>query len=794
MMLQRKPLAQAIHRTILLLTGSAIFSLATLGHADSLPPSAGNDVVPAASATSGDTQTSSASAPKDETHQLGAVVVTAQRRAEKIQDVPSTVTAVSGQQVIAQGIGSSAANITNLVANTSAGQTAPTRPRWWIRGVGTGAQGYDVQSPVGIYFDDVYFSNANATGQPIFDLQRVELLEGPQGSLWGKNTTGGAINFISAKPTFAPSGYVKLDESKFDDQTFEAAYSNAIIADKLAARASFHAESGSGAYKNVTTGSSETQFHDDAGRVQFLGNLGSDTTALLNVHFRDYYGNGNNWTVLGAGPNGAYYKPNSLTAGYTPDPSKSAVESNALNTTQIRQDGLALTLNSTVGRNQLTSITGFEGFQTVAFADSDDTPLEIGRSYTAGDTHQLSEELRLASPRSDRVNWVVGTLLFGEDINSNSVSAVLPYVATGATPAAAVPKFSQTLFTQSAKSASLFGSSTANLTDQFNVTGGLRYTSESKSDDLHTYLANSAAGSSTSTAPFNNTASWWLPSSVNSLNNNGNQDASKHWGAWTYDLTPEYKINSHARTYIRYAHGFRSGGYNSSATSQANIGIVNPEYLTSYELGAKTEWLDGQLIINGDLFRYNYNDMQVNAVTNGVSQLTNAGKGRASGAELTIEALPVENLHLRFNAGWLNTEFVQYTTGGISYSGNHFVRSPHLSDVFNGDYRLALANGNDLLFGTDWKYQSRYYFYTNDQVDANVTQAGYTLGDARVSYVVGKITLTAYVNNLTDKIYKQHTLLQTNSTAPFPSSIYLGGDTVSWSQGRIAGASVTARF
>lgn len=793
MLFLKKPISVGVLRS-LGVAGSAslLLVLAPTAFADQAAATAPANATTTADAPA--TADSSAGPADQSPRQLGAVVVTAQRRAEKIQDVPTTVTAVSGNQITATDTGSSAASVTNFVANTSAGETAPTRPRWWIRGVGTGAQGYDVQSPVGVYFDDVYFSNVNATGQPVFDLQRVEVLEGPQGTLWGKNTTGGAIDFISVKPSFTPSGYAKLDQSAHDDELFEAAYGGSLIDDKIAARASFHAESSPGAYNNVSDGSTEPLFHDDAGRIQFLANLSGDTTALLNLHFRDYYENGSDWTVIGAGPNGAYYKPSSLTAGYTPDPSPSAVESNAPNTTQVRQDGLALTVNSTVGRNALTSITGFEGFQTVAFADTDYTPLELGRSYSAGDTHQLSEELRLASPREDRVNWVVGTMLFGEDINSNAVSAILPDVDTGLTPTGVAPKFQDVLFDQSTKSYSLFGSSTANFTDKFNVTAGLRYTDETKSDNLHIEGATAAAGSATSAAPYNNAATWWLPSSVNGLVAQGSQAVSKSWGAWTYDLTPEYKIADNARVYVRYAHGFRSGGYNSSATSQANIGIVNPEYLTSYEVGAKSEWLQGQLILNGDLFHYNYDDMQVNAVSNGISLLTNAGKGRADGAEVTVEALPIDNLHLRLNTGWLNTRFVDYTTGGISYAGNHFVRSPHLSDVFNADYRLGLFNGNDVLFGTDWKYQSKYFFYTNDQVDANVTQAGYTLGDARLSYVVHKLTFTGYVENLTNKIYKVHTLLETNSTAPVPSSIYLGGDAVSWSEGRIFGASVTAKF
>jgi iron complex outermembrane receptor protein len=734
------------------------------------------------------------SAPDDgsDNGQIEDVVVTAQRRAEPIQRVPTTVTAVSGVEVQALDLGSSAANITFLVADTSAGETAPTRPRWWIRGVGTGAQGFDVQSPVGVYFDDVYFSNVNATGQPVYDLERVEVLEGPQGTLWGKNTTGGAIDFISAKPTFTSGGYAKVDHSSYDDQLYEGAYGGAIVDDILAARASFHAESSPGAYQDVYTGTSETLFHDDAGRIQFLANFTPDWSALLNLHYRDYYGNGNPWSVVGAGPNGQYYKntPN-VPNGYTPNPDPSVISQNAPNTTQVRQDGAVLTVNGPIGPETLTSITGFEGFQTVAFSDADDTPLEIQRGWNGGHTQQFSEELRLASPRTDQWNWIAGAMIFGEDINSQIVTATLPDAATGATPTGVAARYLYSSFLQNTKSYSGFFSNTLNVTDKFNISAGVRYTDEIKTDHLNLLNAPVVAGNPLS--PYNNVATWWLPGSVNGLKSIAEQNASNKWGAWTYDATPEYEITDHARVYAKYAHGFRAGGYNSSATSAANIDVVKPEYLTSYEIGLKSEWWNNKITANVDAFRYNYDEIQVNVVTAGVSQLTNAGAGKASGVEFTVEARPLENLHLRWNQAWLDTRFTNYTTGGISYAGNAFVRSPHLTAVADADYRWQLPLG-ELQLATDWRYSSHYYFYSNDEVDPNVTQKSYTLGDARLSYNVKKVTFTGYVQNVTDKIYKVHALLETNSTAPAPSNIYLGGDAVAWSEGRIFGASIVVKF
>jgi len=728
----------------------------------------------------------------DGSNQISDVIVTSQRREERIQKVPTTVTAISGSQVQALDLGSSAANITFLTAAASAGETAPTRPRWWIRGVGTGAQGFDVQSPVGVYFDDVYFSNANATGQPIYDLERVEVLEGPQGTLWGKNTTGGAINFISAKPGFDAGGFLKVDHASHNDQLYEGAYGGAIVDDVLAARGSFHAESSPGAYFNTFTGSSETDFHDDAGRVQFLAKFAPEWNALLNVHYRDYYGNGNPWTVIGTGPGGQYYKNTTNTPnGYTPNPDPGIISQNAPNTAQIRQDGAVLTISGPIGPNTLTSITGYEGFRTTVFSDSDDTPLEIQRGFNTGHTKQYSEELRLASPRTDRWNWLTGLMFFYEDINSQTVTATLPNAATGATPTGVASRYLDSNFFQNTKSYSGFVSSTFNITDRFNVTGGVRYTNEIKSDNLA--LFNAPAVASNPLSQYNNVAAWWLPGSVNGLVPFGTQNLRKDWGAWTYDATPAYEITDQLRVYAKYARGFRAGTFNSSATSSANIGVVDPEYLNSYEIGLKSEWFNGRVTANADAFRYNYDHIQINVVTAGLSQLTNAGAGKASGVEFTVEALPVENLHVRLNQAWLNTRFTHYTTGGISYAGNAFVRSPHLSIVADADYRWVLPKG-DLLLATDWRYTSRQFFYSNDEVDPNVTQEGYTVGNLRLSYNISKVSFMAYVNNVTDRIYKLHALLQTNSTAPAPSNIYLGGDTVALSQGRIFGGSFTVRF
>jgi iron complex outermembrane receptor protein len=289
-------------------------------------------------------------------------------------------------------------------------------------------------------------------------------------------------------------------------------------------------------------------------------------------------------------------------------------------------------------------------------------------------------------------------------------------------------------------------------------------------------------------ANFSN-SDWWKPSSVSTpLVANAVQDEQNTWSDWTYDLTPQYQISDNARVYLRYAYGFRSGGYNTGATSQATVATVDPEYLTSYELGMKSEWLDGRLNANAALFYYDYEDIQLNIVSavnnQTVSRLANGAEGEAYGAEFELEAVPVQNLHLNFALGLLHTEFTDYTSGTSDYSGNKFVRAPNVSAVIGADYRIPLEVGGALVLATDWNTRSRQYFFSNDQ-SQNMRTGGYTLGNARVTYELpGDTTqVSAYVSNLTDKEYRNHTL---------PGGFQTAG--VMFGDPRTFGVSVTTEF
>lgn len=728
--------------------------------------------------------------------ELQTVTVTAQKRKGRAQDVPSAISVLGGDELLAEGIGRSASEILNYVPNASAGTQQHSRPRWWIRGVGAGQQQIDFPNPVGFYRDDVYISNSSATGFPLFDLERVEVLRGPQGTLWGKNTTGGAINVVSRKPTEQTDGYVKADYSSHDTVLLEGAVGGSIAGDTLTGRLSVHSEEQrEGNFNNRYQGTEDGKLRDNAVRGQLRARFAPDFTANLALHYRDYQVDGATTTVASYAANGLYRN------GYVPSTDPEDVSTNAPSKQRIEQRGANLTVDYGIGAYALTSVTGYEDFQSDTLSDSDNTPLEISRGRSEARSRQFSQELRLASPKTDRLNWVGGLHYFRETIDSDAAVARLPESLAGAQfPSTQPVGYNRTVYEHRTRSFAVFGSATFDFTDRLLATVGLRWTDETKDLDLRRVQAASGAVS------FGSADDWW--NSVGGANlaaasvarNNFTSAPSTTWRAWTYDVTPQFKIDDSKRVYLKYAHGIKSGGYNTSATDVRALNTVAPEELDSVELGFKSEWLGRRLNLNANLFYYDYRNVQVNitGVYNGdptqtVNYLQNVERAHVLGAEFELEARPIDALHLQASAGVLRTEFDRFDiqNNGGNRNGNEFVRSPHLTAQLAADYKIALENGARIVIGADSRYTSKQFYYVDPQSDARylLNQGGYTLTNARVIYTApgGQHVFTVYADNIADKVYKNHTL-----TAYVPGTT--NGDVVYWAPGRRAGASYTYHF
>lgn len=730
----------------------------------------------------------------------GDIVVTAQRREQRLQDVPTAVTALGGDLFTKGSLGRSANEVLTLVPNASAGTQQHGRPRWWIRGVGAGQQQLDLANPVGFYLDDVYISNASATGLPLFDLERVEVLRGPQGTLWGKNTTGGAINVISRKPSLTPrddDNYVRIDYGSFDEKLAEAGVGVAVVPGVLAARLSAHLDDRGGRFTNLFTGDKSNAVKDTVLRGQLLFAPASTFQALLSVHYRDYNTDGSYWTTASYAANGA------LRNGYAPPTDKDAVNINAPEYSRNKQLGGSLHLDWNIGDTTLTSITGYERFKTRGANDSDYTPLEISRGYTAARSAQWTQELRLASSQANRLSWIAGLYYFNEKIVSNAYSATLP---PGSVPAlapssgtAAPAAYSVTAYNHKAESGAAFGSATFSFTDALKMTLGGRWTRETKTLEFNRLASPNAAATS-----WNNYAHWW-DSYTGTFGGPGTFSGNlrRTWDAFTYDVTPSWKIDRDNLLYVKFSHGVKSGGFNTAATLPAALLTVAPEELNAVEAGYKSQWFDRRLTFNATAFHYDYNNVQINVVGPNpgavggatVSYLQNAAKAHTNGAEFEIDATPFTRLKLNAAVGILDTRYdtLQVVNGGPNLSGAQFVRAPKLTLNGGASYTLPLAGSGNIEVAADARYTSLQYYYITPQDQINrsfLTQPGYTLANARISYTSAneRITISAYVDNLFDVAFRNHALPQANPVQG------ITGDTVEWGDPRTYGASVIFRF
>lgn len=710
-----------------------------------------------------------------QTPRLESVLVTAERREDSAQKVPVPISVLSGRSIDDSNAGHSATQVTRFIPNTSSATIDNQRPRWWIRGIGTGDQRANTVSPVGIYLDDVYLNNVDATSFPLFDLERVEVLKGPQGTLWGKNTTAGAINFISRKPNFNNNeGYLKLDAGSQNNRTLEGAGGTVLVDDKVAARVSLRHNQRDGLADVNTVGGRSGDTQDDALRLQVAVNFSDTLDGNFNVHYRkfDSHGNGLDGSTAGVLARGA----NGTNAyGFAPRLSRTNVDYNVKGRDELEHYGASGTLNWQLGDLTLTSISAFENVTRTIRGDSDYTPQDLARGYRDLHSRQWSQEIRLASPREQTLSWVTGLHYFNEQLDYNESRAAVDgtYVT---------PYFNSTETEQGNNSVAVFGSTTWQVSEPLSVTTGVRWTRETKDIDLDRIAATGSAVFSDS--------HWWSRNSVSSpLAVTAVQDERKTWNDFTWDVTPEYQLSDNARVYFRYAKGFRSGGFNTGATTQGTVSTVAPEYLSAYELGLKSEWFDNRLNLNASVFYYDYKDIQLNAVvgtsTGSLSTLTNGASGKVRGAELEIEALPMEGLHLQAGIGLLHTEFTDYRSGSDDYSGNRFVRAPSVSATFGIEYRYPLQVGGYLIPQTDWSYRSRQYYFANNQTDPVLGEGAYALGNASLSWASQdeKLRVSLYSQNITDRKYVNHSLPTT-----------YGGNAIFFGEPRTFGLSVTTRW
>lgn len=701
-----------------------------------------------------------AAAPSEEIQEsartLGTVTVTAQRRSESLQDVPVMITVFGADEIAAARI----QQIDDIVTRTpglSFDAFPASQPRLYIRGIGSGDRGASGDPSSAVFLDEVYLGRPSAVAFDAFDVERIEVLKGPQGTLYGRNVVGGAINVISKRPVTDSFGaganatvgnYGRLDG---------AGFLNVPLAGNTAAlRMSGSYRSNDGYVKNPFLGRDVDDQETISGRLQYY----AEPTDSLRLHFtldgtRDRAaGTANHVLELDeTNPLSNFYTQNfDPDVTYGSDPG--FLERDTWGARgEVSYDFSFATLTALVSYRDLDYGFGYDfdggnpdpsspGFNAINISGGNEETAELS-----------SQELRLSSLPDSPVTWVVGLYRYNQNVLRTD-SLIL-----NAAMIAPIELFDAFVADAELNSHAVFGDVSVPVTDKLTVFGGLRYSKDEKTQRVFNTDSN-------------------VPLRADDL---FDATASADFDDLTYRAGLEYQLTSDHMAYASVSRGFKSGGFNSEPSdAAAAVTPFDPEVAVQYEIGHKSLFLDGAMIWNNSLFYVDYTDLQTTQTDNGVRIITNAGEAHIQGYETQLQLNPSSNFNLAMAYAYTDAVFDEFVEDGVDYSGNRISRSPKHKVTVSPSYTLTLANGPDLTFAVDYQYTSKIFDDNSNQppelrdatsfVDARVMLEG--LGNGMSVSLWGK--------NLTDERTRtfQGGFLGANFGAFNPPRTY--GVTLSW--------------
>ncbi|EZP72772.1 TonB-dependent receptor precursor [Sphingomonas paucimobilis] len=721
----------------------------------------------AVTAVAAQAQTVSANAAQPDQGFGSDIVVTAQRRSESVQDVPISISAFTGKQLQELKVSQPAdvaAISPGVFVNATRGDQNPT---FAIRGLSLNDSFSNNNPTVGIYFDDVNLPYTPMMAFQMFDIDRIEVLKGPQGTLYGRNTTGGAINFISKKPTQNFDAYATASYGRFDRFELEGAAGGGVT-DTLAVRfAAKTVQQGSGWQTNALTGDTVGEVSNVAIRGQALWT----PTPELSVHLEGTYSYNSSDQQLREhvgyrAKGGTGYCAAALAGirdpltcvdsrGYSdPTPERRTVENSAIYgyKNRSRAQGVSLNIGYDMGGVTLTSITGYNHFHRVSGDDSDASALiQLDTQFTDR-IKSFTQEVRLTSDNASPFSYVAGLYFSWDRIAGDALQALDDHF---------FHTRANTGFVQTTKAYAAFGQANYELTDALTLTAGLRFTRDDKgftydSIDLNPY------GDST------------LPTPVAGIIDGVKQDNLSGKIGLDYKISPDVMI------YASASRGFKSGGFKAAIAFNADeLTPFEGETVYSYEIGAKTTLLDGALTFN--LAGY-YNDWRnfqamVTEIRSGINVivLSNAGDARVYGVEADAVFRPTDRLTLRTALNWQDSKITDFNSapGADDFTGNKLANAPSFSGT-------GMARWETPLEGESWgvailgdaSYRSKtYYSLANRDVSA---QDGYWLVNGRLSIhdKDDKWEAAIYGRNILNKLYVSSSY--DNWGGIFPSQNFLG--------------------
>lgn len=676
--------------------------------------------------------------------ELETITVTAQKRSQSIQEVPISIATLSGEKfdtIFSSGddITALAIKVPGLYAETSNGRAAP---RFYIRGLGNTDFDLAASQPVSIIMDDVVMENVILKSFPLFDVQQVEVIRGPQGTLFGRNTTAGIIKFDSVKPSQDFDAYVKTTAGTLGQFNLEGAAGGGLT-DELSARISLLSQHRSNWVSNSYTGESDVMggYNERAGRLQFLYET-ADFDALLNVHSRNYDGTSSLFrkNILTPGSDKLNENYDRDTVAYdAPGYNRQSYDAwGASLKFDFRFDGMTLTSISALERADGGGIGDIDGGNPgqAGAADPDNAVTEDQLK----DLKQYTQEIRLASDTTGPLSWQAGGFYFDSTFGVNSIDGF----------------FGATEVFHGNTSWALFGQTTYKFTDKLDVTAGIRYT-----DDVKTFSVGQQNVGAIALI---------INPPAAAIQNYEPIKVSDDQISW--ELSANYRLTDKTSLFARVAEGFRAQSIQGRDVAfEAPPSVADSETITSFEVGAKSDLLDNTLRLNGAVFYYTIDDIQLSAIggeTQG-NQLINADKGVGYGFEVDFDYRVLANLSLGGGFSYNKTELkddsltVAPCGSGLCtvldprnaqdlalINGNPFPQAPETILTLNARYDFPVQGGEIYIYG-DYQLQGKtnLFLYESAEFKSN---NNYEAG-LRIAYVNydGNYEVGLFGRNITDQ-------------------------------------------
>ncbi|TFZ45332.1 TonB-dependent receptor [Stenotrophomonas maltophilia] len=663
---------------------------------------------------------------------LDSIKVTARKREETLQEVPVAVTAFTSEaldRMNVQDISDLDAQVPNLTIYAARGASSTVTA--YIRGVGQSDPTWGADPGVGIYLDDVYIARPQGALLDVFDVSRIEVLRGPQGTLYGKNTIGGAIKYISRGLPTQTEGFAQITVGNYSQLDAKAAIGGPIGgADSgLRARVAVASMNHDGFGENTFNGQPVSDKQVNAARL----NLGAYAGDDFDVQFAL------DWIDDQSGMRGSkMLAPNPFLRAYPPMDSRYDIRSGMRNLNNVETKGASATVNWRPNEDiAVKYVVAKRESDSEANIDFDTTPVKLADVGGTYHDDQISNEVQLNYDAGGRVRGVVGLYQFsgeaGGQIQNNYFSA----------------QFADNQGKVLTDSIALYADWTFDLTSKLKLDVGARYTDE----DKRAIVLNRLYADPGFSRPVAVTADFDKKTNFKNVSPKVSLD---------YQITPDIMV------YGLATRGFKSGGYNIRANAVAVPRSAEPfddETVDSYEVGSKMAFLDQRLFLNLSAFYNKYKDIQLSVFTgldtNGdgiddsfFGDFTNAGAGTVKGLEVEYQYLPSQHWLITGNLAWLDTKYDEYMDRGINVANQmKFTNAPEFSGAFNVEYRTDLANGSNLSARVGYSYQSEVWPTTD--LSPVIRQQGYGLVNAGVIWRLDDAwTFSLQGTNLADKEYR----------------------------------------